>query len=141
MSEPTTLTLARLIRDSADILLPLNRTDGDTAIRRIDFDLDVDRSDPRGLNGTVVLITEAAANLDRLLESYRGAAALVVAPGPTPTSAMRRSTRARPPSPSSLNAPRASPGRRRSSTSGSSPRVPPRLSPGRMSTISARSPR
>lgn len=81
MSEPTTLTLARLIRDSADILLPLNRTDGDTAIRRIDFDLDVDRSDPRGLNGTVVLITEAAANLDRLLESYRGAAALVVAPG------------------------------------------------------------
>ena len=81
MSEPTTLTLARLIRDSAGILLPLNRTDGDTAVRRIDFDLDVDRSDPRGLNGTVVLITEAAANLDRLLESYRGAVALVVAPG------------------------------------------------------------
>ncbi len=77
MSEPTTLTLARLIRDSAGILLPLNRTDGDTAVRRIDFDLDldVDRSDPRGLNGTVVLITEAAANLARRLGEFHGAVA------------------------------------------------------------------
>lgn len=81
MSEPTTLTLARLVRDSADILLPLNRTEADVEVRRIDFDLDVDQSDPRGLSGTVVLVTEATAHLDRLLESYRGAAALVVAPG------------------------------------------------------------
>ncbi|WP_166973908.1 PucR family transcriptional regulator [Brevibacterium atlanticum] len=83
MTDAASPRLSHLIRDTEGFLLPLTEATDDVVVTRVEFDFDLHADTPT-LTGTVVLITEAVAgsgHLDALIETHRGAAALILSPG------------------------------------------------------------
>ena len=83
MSQTNALRVSRLLRETAGFLLPLNQTEADVDVTRIEFDIDLGASTD-DLAGAVVLVTEAVdgpVGLNAIRERYSGAAALIVPPG------------------------------------------------------------
>ncbi|WP_181272736.1 PucR family transcriptional regulator [Brevibacterium oceani] len=83
MTDAVSPRLSHLIRDTEGFLLPLTEVADDILVTRVEFDFDLP-ADTQALTGTVVLIAEAVGSSDRLdalIETHRGAAALILSPG------------------------------------------------------------
>ena len=100
MTDDASLRLSRLIRDTEGLLLPLTELVADVEVTRIEFDFDLlpgaaaGKSPAGGTGalasasgacaGTVVLIAEVVrspSELEKIIASYTGVAALVLGPG------------------------------------------------------------
>ncbi|WDH79011.1 helix-turn-helix domain-containing protein [Microbacterium esteraromaticum] len=80
MSDESSLSLARLLRETEGYLLPLSEPTADATVSTIDFDLDLKDCAP----GAVVLLTRSPSShveLEEICTRFAAATALVAAPG------------------------------------------------------------